>query len=242
MRGRTGAVLTLTVILLLALGFFLISDTVFDLGFGIIRDTNVSASVVTLIQVRDILSLNTVEVVRKVVFPYDFVPDTVDWNQFLKVRDRRPLSLLEISLAETYDLCSEIGIDLRKKRGDFVVITAIVKAGFDLSNPAFASPEQAGAALAEEYVRPDPSGGITIKLPPAVITDLIIEDSGSAGYGYPDIQIGPENWKKLTLFVKERIKSETKVSDILGLATENGKQFLSRLFLDSGYSTVSFSR
>lgn len=242
MKGRTGALLTLAALILLAIGFFLISDAVFDLGFGIIRDTTVSASVATLTQVRDILSLNTVEVVRKVVFPYDFVPETVDWNQFLKVREKRSLTPLEISLAETYDLCSEIGIDLRKKRGDFVVITAIVKAGFDLSNPAFVSPEHAGAALAEEYVRPDSSGGIMIKLPSAVITDVIIEDSGSEGYGYPDIQIGPENWKKLTRFVRERIENETGVSDILDLATENGKQFLSRLFLDSGYSTVSFSR
>jgi len=241
-KGRTGAILTLAAIISLAVGFFLISDTVFDLGFGIIRDTTLSGSVATLTQVRSILNLNTVEVVRKVVFPYDFVPENVDWNLFLKIREKRTLTPLELSLAETYDLCSDIGIDLRKKRRDFVVITAIIKAGFDLSNPVFTLPGEAGAALADEYIKTDSSGGITIKLPPAVITDLIIEDAGSGGYQYPDIQIGPENWKKLTQFVSGRIKDETAVGGIIEMATENGRQFLSRMFLDSGYSTVSFSR
>ena len=242
MKGRTGAVLTLAAIAILAVAFFLISDTVFDLGFGIIRDTTVSSSVATLTQVRNVLSLNTLEVVRKVVFPYDFVPPDMDWNLFLKIREDRPLSLLEAAYFETYDLCREIGIDLRKKRRDFVVVTTIIKAGFDLSNPVFTTPEQAGAALADKYVKSDSTGGITITLPPAVITDLIIEDADTDSYSYPDIQIGPENWKKLTLFVREQIESETAAEDILDLAAENGRRFLRRMFLDSGYSMVSFSK
>lgn len=242
MKGRTGAILTLATITLLVIAFFLVSDTVFDLGFGIIRDTSLSSSVAILTHVRNVLSLNTLEVVRKVVFPYDFVPDNVDWNRFLKIRLERPLSPLETSLFETYDLCDEIGIDLRKKRRDFVVITAIIKAGFDLSNPVFTAPELAGASLAGEYVKTDSSGGITIMIPPAVITNLIIEDADTGSYPYPDIQIGPENWKKLTQFVRGRIEGETKAEDILELAAENGKKFLSRMFLDSGYSGVSFSK
>ena len=242
MKGRTGAILTLAVVALLAVAFFLISDIVLDLGFGIIRETALSSSVATLTQVRTVLSLNTLEVVRKIVFPYDFVPDDIDWNLFLKIGEKRPLSLLETAYLETYQLCGEIGIDLRKKRREFVVLTTIIKAGFDLSNPVFKAPEEAGEALAAQYVQTDSSGGITVTLPPAVITDLIIEDAGTETYSYPDIKIGPENWKKLTLFVKERIESEIDGEEILELAAENGRGFLRRMLLDSGYSRVSFSR
>ncbi len=242
MKARTGAILTLAAVALLAALFFLISDIVFDLGFGIIRDTKVSSSTATLTQVRSVLSLNTLEVVRKVVFPYDFVPEDIDWNLFLKVKEKRPLSLSETAYLATYELCREIGIDLRKKRREFVVLTTIIKAGFDLTNPLFSAPESAGAALAGKYVQTDSSGGITITLPPAVITDMIIEDAGTETYTYPDIRIGPENWKKLTLFVEERIQRDKAAQDILEMAAENGRKFLSRMFLDSGYSKVSFSR
>jgi len=241
MKTRTGIIMALSVVAVLVIGFFFISDTVFDFGFGIIRESTVSSSVATLTQVRTVLSLNTLEVVRKIVFPYDFVPAEMDWNLFFKAVDTRELSPLEEIYLATYEVCEKTGINLRSKRRDFVVITAIIKAGFDLSNPVFSSPQEVGEDLASKYVRTDATGGISLSLPPAVITDLIIEDADTANYPYPDIQIGPENWKLLTSFVTERIESETGSGDILSLAEENGRQFLKRMFLDSGYSSVSFS-
>jgi hypothetical protein len=241
-RKRTSIILILSVIAVLLVAFFLVSDLVFDLGFGIIRETVFSSSVATLTQVRTVLSLNTVEVVRKVVFPYDFVPADIDWNLFLRGAERRQLSPLEADYLETYRICREIGINLASKRREFVVITTIIKAGFDLSNPVFASPEQAGEELAEKYIQTDALNGVTVILPPAIITDLIIEDADTTSYSYPDIEIGPENWKTLTSFVAQKIESEAVSGDVLNLATENGKQFLERLLLDSGYSSVTFSQ
>jgi hypothetical protein len=238
---RTKIVVTASIIALLVVGFLFISDTVFNFGFGIIRDSLVSSSVATLIQVRSVLSLNTVEVVRKVVFPYDFVPADMDWDLFFKQREKRPLSLLEQQYFDTYEICEKIGFNLRSKRREFVVITVIIKAGFDLSNPVFTSPEQVGEELAGKYVRADSPDAITILLPPAVLTALIIEDADTESYPYPDIRIGPEDWKALTSFVKERIESEVASGEVLTLAAENGRQFLRRMFLDSGYSSVSFS-
>lgn len=225
-----------------AIAFFLVSDTLFNLDFGIIREKEISSSVATLKQVRTVLSLNTVEVVRKIVFPYDFVPADIDWDLFLRETGNRQRSSVEEAYLKTYTLCEEIGINLRSKRREFVVITAIIKAGFDLSNPVFSSPELAGEALAEQYVNTDFSGGISIILPPATITDLILEDADTANYQYPDIEIGPENWKILTSFVKEHIETQAASDEILDLATENGRQFLERLFLDAGYSSVSFAQ
>ena len=242
MKRLTGVILAVSVLAVLAAGFFLISDTVFDFGFGIIRDTTVTTSVATLTQVRNVLSLNTVEVVRKIVFPYDFVPSEMNWDLFLKQAGTRQLSPVEEKYLETYKICEEIGINLRSKRREFVVITAIIRAGFDLSNPVFSSPEQAGEKLAEQYVRTDGAGGITIALPAVKITDLIIEDADTGTYRYPDIQIGPEKWKILTSFVKERIAGEGLSGEVLQVAAANGKQFLKRMFLDLGYSSVIFSQ
>ena len=98
-----------------------------------------------------------------------------------------------------------------------------------------------GEDLAEQYVEIDPSGGVTMKLPPAVITDVIMEDADTATYQYPDLEIGPEGWKKLTSFVKVRLQEEAISGEVLSLAKENGKQFLHRIFTDSGYSSIKFS-
>ena len=80
-----------------------------------------------------------------------------------------------------------------------------------------------------------------MRLPPAVITDVIMEDADTTTYTYPDIEIGPEGWKKLTSFVKVRIEEEAISGEVLSLAEENGKEFLRRIFSDSGYSSITFS-
>ena len=241
MRKRTSVILIISLIAVSVTGFLLLSDTVFDLGFGIITENEVSSSVATLTHVRTVLSLNTAEVVRKVVFPYDFVPAEMDWDLFFRQRERRQLSPAEEGYLKTYEICKEIGINLASKRREFVVITAIVKAGFDLSNPVFNSPQQAGEELAERYVQTDGYGGITVTLPPAIITDLILEDADTANYAYPDMQIGPEYWKTLTSFVRERLENEALSDEVLQLAAANGKQFLERMLRDAGYSSVSFA-
>ena len=224
----------------LTVAFFLISDTVFDLDFGIIREKEVSSSAAILTQMRDVLSLNTVEAVYKIVFPYDFVPRDMNWGLFLKqYREGRPLSLLEESYMDVYDLCEEIGISLDTKRREFVVITAIIKAGFDLSSPFFGfaetSNDQAGS-----YVSIDSTGAAAITVPPAVVTDIILEDADTQTYPYPDIGIGPEGYRKLTTFVRERIAATAESEGILELARENGKRFLKQVLMDSGYLAVIF--
>lgn len=240
MKTRNGLIILAVVTVALAVGFFLVSDIVFDLDFGLIRDKTVSASVATLTLARDVLSLHTVEVVYKVVFPHDFVPADMDWKLFLEqVEAGRGLSLLEERYLAAYELCKDLGIKLERKRHEFVVVTAIIKAGFDLSGPVYAAPETAGT-LADGYVSFDEAGGISIAIPDAVITDTIIEDADTESYAYPDIRIGPEDWRKLTSFVQTELISEAVAEGILDLARENGRNFIERLFLDSGYSAVYF--
>ena len=224
----------------LTVAFFLISDTVFDLDFGIIRDTEVSSSVAVLTNMRDVFSLNTVEVVYKVVFPYDFVPGDMNWGLFLKqYRAGRPLSILEESYIAVYDLCEEIGIELEAREREFVVLTAIIKAGFDLSSPSF-SVGEAVAGQGESSVSIDSTGAAVVTVPPVIITDFILEDANTGTYPYPDIGIGPAGYRKLTSFVQDQIAGIAKSEGILDLARENGKRFLRQVLLDTGYPEVIF--
>ena len=222
--------------------FLMLADPLFNLDLRLVKDNVTASSTSTLVQVRDILALNTVEVVYKVVFPYDYVPADMNWDLFIKqVKDGRLLSPLEESYVEVYRLCEDIGIELDGRDHEFVVVTTILKGGFDLTNPVFRSPESAGE-LAEKYVAIDSENGIFVFLPDAVITDVIIEDADTGTYTYPDIDIGPEDWKKLTSFVKKTAAADAVDQGILNAAEENGKAFLKRILLDSGYSSVSFAQ
>ena len=138
------------------------------------------------------------------------------------------MSLLEIGYLETYALCGEIGIQLERRKNEFVVVTTIIKGGFDLSS------------IAEHHVFISDQNGITITMPRTVVTDFIIEDTGSETYSYPDIEIGPEKWQQITAFIQKRMIDTAISGGILELASENGKQFLTRLFIDAGYSSVNF--
>lgn len=233
MKSFTRLLVAVATVAGLTIGFFLISDTVLGLDFGIIRDTEVSSSVAVLTHMRDVFSLNTVEVVYKVVFPYDFVPGDMNWGLFLKqYRDGRPLSLLEESYIVVYDLCEEIGIALDTREREFVVLTATIMAGFDLAEMA-GSEEGSAVSI-------NGSGAAVVTVPPVLITDFILEDANTGTYPYPDIGVGPAGYKKLTTFVRERIAEIAESEGILDLARENGKRFLKQVLLDTGYPAVIF--
>ena len=230
MKKNTVIIMYLLIAIIVgAVGFYLFGLPLIDIDLSLQREKRVSTSVAVLERVRDILNLNTVEMVYKVVFPYDFVPADMNWTLFLKQhRESRRMSPLEIGYLETYTLCNEIGIQLERKKNEFVVVTTIIKGGFDLSS------------LAEHYVIVGDQNGITITMPRAIVTDFIIEDTGSEMYSYPDIDIDPERWQKISAFIQKRMINTAVSGGILQFAEENGKQFIERFFLDAGYSSVNF--
>jgi len=81
---------------------------------------------------------------------------------------------------------------------------------------------------------------LSLRLPPPIIADLIIEDATSKNYPYPDAAIEPEEWKKIAAFVEEKIRILVIEEGILLLTEEKGRQFIERFFLDAGYSTIIF--
>ena len=190
-----------------------------------------SHSIPVLMDMTGILELQTVEYVYKSVFPFDYIPAGIDWPQLLeRHRSGGPLSAEERESLEVYELCREAGIDLAAGRNEFVVITSIVRGGFDLS---------AGQDPEGEPVRP--SGTVLyVWLPEPVILDVIVEDSRSADYGYPDIVLRPESWKRVVEFVRGHVVGEVIEDGILETARENGKEALRGIFRGAGWEDVIF--
>ena len=117
----------------IVLAFLVLADPLFDLDFGLIRDRRRAASSIVALSGRDLMLLNTVEAIYKVVFPYDYVAADTEWRPLLsKSASGAELTAAEASQLEVYRLAADIGIDLQSKRNDFVVVTAIAKIGLDL--------------------------------------------------------------------------------------------------------------
>lgn len=238
------ALVAVAVLAILGIGFLLIADPVFDLDFGLIRVQETSATEAVLAEARSVFALSTVEFVYKTVFPHDFVPEKMSWGLFLRQRqDGRVLSPLEEDYFRAYELCRDIGIDLQKTNYDFVVVTTIVRGGFDLKGSVFVAGGSSAAAppaLLREYVWIDESGTAHVRPPKTTITELIIDDSRSSDYGYPDMDISPENWRAITSFVADKILVRVVEDGILAMALENGKRFLRSLLAEAGFPEVVF--
>mgnify|MGYP006292364335 FL=1 len=224
------------IIAVLAAAFIFLAGPIFDIDLRglILRRTTESVSIAVLQETRDVLSFQTVEYVYKAVFPYDFVDPDYDWRELLnKAATDAELTDAELDHLDFYAFCRDLGIRLLTDRYEFVVITAVVRAGFDLSGTVFENP--AAAEGISEYVSYDEEARrLTLRLPEPVIVDFIIEDETSEAYPYPDIAMGPDKWKRLTGYAEGRIRARVMEEGILDQARERGRDFLERIFLGPG--------
>jgi len=150
------------------------------------------------------------------------------------------LSAEEDDLVYLLTLCLTNGIFTGRDQYGFVVITNIIKAGYNFKDTVFQNMSRREEDSAE-FVSSDEEGTIFITLPQPEILEFIIEDSVSEQYAYPDLNITPESWKEITAFVHSRIIAKVKEDGILEKADENGKRFLEQLLLDSGWNKVVFN-
>ena len=225
--------LILLVILAFAAVLYIIQRN-FDIKFTnpFVKKEQTVASTTILKQVRDISRLNTIEFIYKSVFPYDLIDPDTDFRALVAgYRAGEKLSLHEIEMLSVYGISSQAGIDLLNGNNSFAIITTKLKAGYDF-------PE----ILPAGSVRVDPqSNTIELKLPPVKITEVIIEDSDSSDYGYPDLNISPEQWKTLTSILSKIVADEAEERGILAEADKRGREFFTRVLLGSGFREVIFS-
>ncbi len=224
--------------------------------FNIGRTRDYSFSSVVLEDMREIFTFHTVEFVYKAVFPHDYMEEGVSIESIMqtlrsgsgKIEDL--LSESEQEYLEVYKLAKSIGIDIEADPFDFVVLTVIVRGGFDLSGTVYEDPGSAEREEIEHWLTVFPpevpdregKGRIVVKLPRAEITDIYIEDETSLSYNYPDIRIDPDGWKRLTDYVRKKSIDKILKEGILEIAASNAESFLQSFLLQAGYGSVEFTK
>jgi hypothetical protein len=220
--------------------FLFVADPLFDLDIGIVVDRRTASSSIVALAGRDLLVLNTLETIYKVVFPYDFVPSGLDWRLLRgRAASGQPLTAEEERWLAVYGLALDIGIDLDSKRNDFVVVTALAKIGLDLASFPTQTRNVVNGRVGPITIRTD--GSVVVTLPRVVITDLVIEDNTSDDYRYPDIAITPEGWRKLAAFVSESVRLRISESRMFEEAETHARRFLTAFFNEAGYESVIFA-
>jgi hypothetical protein len=234
----------------------------FPFSLPFTRHEVTTAHELILRELRPVFTLSTVEYSYKSVFPYDFLPEGVEPGAVMRKQLRgEPLDSAEREAADLLALCRSMGIDLSPSSYQFVVIESRVRGGFRLSGtpwtpaspgrtsggsgePSMATEEQdqhAGTA-AESIVSIDREHGrVEVALPPPEITSFIIEDETSEEYRYPDIQVDPQEWRRITEYVRGRIKERVIAEGILEKSRENGRRLVRRLLQEAGWEEVVFT-
>jgi len=217
------------------------------------RTTTWASSTVTLQSVRDVYQFNTVEYVHRVVFPYDYLPNDITLSSILaKIRNGRSTVVETLSPEEylyftAYNLALDVGIDPGAER-EFLVVTVVITAGFDLTDSPLAQPDDDGQAadLPEGYsvetVQTDDGERrvVTIPEPSPTVTDVQVEDINRSRYPYPDVSLGADDWRRVAAFVKTQASELPELNDVLETAAATGREFVRSVLLAAGFDEVRF--
>lgn len=200
-------------------------------GFNFARTERKAYSTIILKEMRDVFLLTTVEYVFKTVFPHDYLPPDRDIENELRLYRKGNLVFpADDVLGKMLALSSELGFDLNKMQDEFVIVTVILKAGFNLES---VDPE-------DIFLQNERENSITVKMPVPVITGVTIDDTPRTQYNYPDIPLSPEKWKRVAAFVTGQVTDLVLHEGFLDIALQNGKDFLKNLLKESGWDQVNF--
>jgi len=221
--------------------------------FGVLHREQRTGHELLLTEVRDLYRFHTVEYVYRSVFPYDYMAPHLSLASILRTIRSGSGSIADMLSEEeqryldAYNISLQAGLRTDTAAAEFVVVTVVVRAGFDLADTVFArpheaTPEQLGTVFAVEEVH-NPADGRTLRVahlttPPAVITELRVEDANPESYPYPDLSLSPDGWRSIAQFVREHARSQTIGEGILGAAEQNGHRLLETLLLQLGYDSV----
>jgi hypothetical protein len=260
MRVRTyfrlaGIAVAIVAVLIVAHYFGALSFLPEDLlsSLGVTRSRQTRSSRIVLQEVRDVYQLNTIEYVYRTVFPYDFMDPSVSLEGILQTLRtghgsiESLLSPVELDFFQAYNLSREVGLSVGGDQHEFIVVTVIVGAGFDLAGSILAGTSELTEEEIDSLVTIEEEGRgrdrrrtIELSLPEPVITHVLVEDRDRDSYPYPDVSIEPDEWRRIADFVSERVRRRTIEEGILTEAAERGRAAVRSLLLRSGYDKVEF--
>ncbi len=203
------------------------------------RSRRFGISSITLEGMQELATLATVRYVHRAVFPYDYLPAGISLDGILRklrasqttVRDT--LSADELLYFRAHTLATDVGLSAPGGTFDFVVVSLLVTAGYDLAHAvrAIEIQDRAPAGTARRAV---------VRLEPPAITDVAVEDIRPADYPYPDVPLGPDSWRRVAAFVRDEMVAQPVLDEILSTARKNGEQFIRGALTQAGVTEVQF--
>ncbi len=220
---------------------------------GLFRESTTASSWSVLETIDNLEDLETAQYEMKFVFPFDFVTSpAVNWlflktqydisrEQFqehvfpLGQRHSRPVAPVWQDAA-LYELCRKVGMDPGKPDYKFLIISAHVRAGLDLTE-WHREIERQQATITE--TTPDE---LVLNLPHPVvrITSFSINDTDNTAQGFPDVSLSPEEWSTLIQEVEPLIREQALAEGLLQQARTEAEQLIREIFLASGFRQVLF--
>lgn len=237
----------LFLLLLLALMGFALERYVAGISFSDFSpfSKRVESAYTVAEEIGDLYLLNTSEYRVKLIFPYDFIERDVNWWQIKSLYEQKmePDDGQREKL-EIYKASLDAGIDPAVNNYNFIILTAVVKAGIDISGTAFDNPQLFEEQFLSNFisiVKKPNEKTISLYLPDAAITEYYIEDRKPDNDNFPDAELTPGQWRDLVDFLNPRIVDKVIELGILDDAGENSRILIDKILTDSGFSEVSFT-
>lgn len=234
-------------ILILLLMIFFIERFIAGISFTDVSFWgNTKESAYTIVdEIGDLYLLNTTEYRVKLIFPYDFIDRDINWSAVKEIHEqgKEPDEDQRKNL-KIYQSCLDAGIDPSVDLFDFIILTAVVKAGINISDSIYDNPEMDREDRFFKYgsiTESDKGQSIELLLPDAEITDFYIEDRRPDSDNFPDAELTPGQWRDLIIFLNPLIMEKVVRLGILENAGENNRKLIEKILKDSGFSAVSFT-
>lgn len=196
-------------------------------------------------EIGDLYLLNTSEYRVKLIFPYDFISRDVNWWRMKSLYEQNiEPEESEKNQLEIYSSCIAAGIDPAVDNYNFIILTAIVKAGINISGTAYDNPQAYDQELLSQFIsinNNEKGKSISLFIPDAEITEFFIEDRKPDNDNFPDAELTPGQWRDLVDFLNPRIVEKVIDLGILDYAGENSRVLVEKILKDSGFFKVSFS-
>ncbi len=196
-------------------------------------------------EIGDLYLLNTSEYRVKLIFPYDFTDRNVNWWQIKSLYEQNiEPEESERNQLEIYSSCIDAGIDPAVDNYNFIILTAVVKAGINISGTVYDNPQSYDKDMLSQFIsinEHDMGKNITLFIPDAGITEYYIEDRKTDNDNFPDAELTPGQWRDLVNFLNPRIVEKVIELGILNNAGENNRILIEKILKDSGFSNVSFT-
>ncbi len=200
------------------------------------------ASYTSLVESKRLALLQSGQIEMKVLFPFDFIPpgEEINWSllqwyynnlpedfEYYTQNPKEGPSPSQWQYASLYALGRRYGIDPVGRGNSFVVLMAKAKAGFSLADGL-------GQGVIQESIEGERH--LTLTLPRATITDLIIADSPVEGY--PPLRISPGQWGEFIGELKPLIEGLAVKRGVVDLA-EGAAALLLEELLGSSFETLT---